>query len=92
MTVFENIKAMDIDKFAEWYEEICAYDNDDPAIKWWNDTYCNRCEQVIGKYLNSDREMDFCWCELYDKCQFFQNMDRVPDSKEMIKAWLESEL
>lgn len=91
MTVFENIKAMDIDEFAEWYEENCMHD-DDPSIKWWDDTYCKNCEPIIG-YVKGhyDRKMEFCQCEIYGNCRFFQDMDDIPDCKQMIKLWLESE-
>lgn len=28
MTVFEKIKSMNIDEFAEWFDEYCAHDDD----------------------------------------------------------------
>lgn len=91
MTVFEKIKAMDVDEFATWFDESCTHD-DDPSIKWWNDTYCAKCESVTGRFVDSEREMEFAYCELYDRCRFFQDMDHVPSSEEMIKMWLESEV
>lgn len=91
MTVFEKIKAMNIDKFADWYDENCKHD-DDPSIKWWDNKYCKNCEPVVGDVKGYyDRPMEFCWCEIYGKCKFFEDMDELPNSREMIKLWLESE-
>ena len=91
MTVFEKIKSMNIDEFAEWFDEHYAHDTD-PCIEWWNNAYCNKCDPEIGHYDNSDRETEFCWCELHGKCKFFQDMNREPNTLEMTKLWLESEV
>ena len=84
MTVFEKIKSMNIDEFTEWFEENCVHDSD-PCIKWWDRTYCKNCEAVIKN------EMKYGYCELNDKCRFFDDMDSVPSIKQTIKMWLESE-
>lgn len=91
MTVFNDINSMNIDNFAEWFDKHCAHD-DDPAITWWNDTYCKNCEPVIGRYEDSNVNMEFSWCEIYGKCKFFQDLDSVPDTLQMTKLWLESEV
>ena len=86
MTVFEKIKAMNIDEFAEWFDKHCSHD-DDPCIKWWNDNYCSNCEPEI-----SDYGFEYCWCERHDnKCRYFPDMQQVPDTLQMTKLWLESE-
>ena len=90
MTVFEKIKAMNIDEFAEWFNKYCSHDVD-LCINWWNDTYCSNCEPEIAKYMNSNRDAEFAWCELHDKCRFFPNMDKAPNALQMTKLWLESE-
>lgn len=83
MTVFENLKSMNIDKFAEWYENNCLHNND-PCIKWWDKTYCKNCEAIV----KDDKE--YAYCELNHKCRFFKDMDNVPDCRQMTKLWLES--
>lgn len=90
MTVFEKIKTMNIDKLAEWIDEHGTYD-DSPWMNWWNNTYCKKCESetVYAEYLK--RNIECAWCELYEKCRFFQDMNEVPDCKQTIKLWLESE-
>ena len=91
MTVFEkNIKTMNINEFAEWLDQIGIYDGS-PWMNWWNDTYCSKCESVRACMVDNGREMEFAWCELHNKCRFFQNMNTIPDTKQIIKLWLERE-
>lgn len=91
MTVFENLKSMNIDKLSEWIDKHGEFDNS-PWIIQFDKNYCSKCESVKGRYEDSERELDFCWCEIYNKCKFFQDIDSVPDTKQMIKLWLESEV
>ena len=93
MTVFEKIKSMNIDEFAEWLDAYGTWDGGCPWIKWFDSTYCQNCEPVLVKaedcYYNKD--MEFAWCELNDeKCKFFPDLDEVPDGKQIVKLWLES--
>ena len=69
-TIFEKIKAMDIDEFAEWFSKHCLHDTA-PCIKWWDDTYCSNCESEIARCIDTNQDMEFAWCELHDKCKFF---------------------
>lgn len=89
MTVFEKIKSMNIDEFTEWFENNCLH-NEDPCIKWWDKTYCQNCEPVHAYVDYLGKECECSWCEIYMKCRYFQNMDKIPDNKETIKMWLES--
>ena len=86
----DKIKSKSIDEFAKWLDKYCSFE-DSPWVSWWNDKYCNNCPSEIGKFEDSDREVEFAWCELHDKCRFFQDMDCVPNSVQMVKMWLESE-
>ena len=91
MTVFENLKNKDIDELSEWLDKY-GYFEDSPWMEWWNHTYCSKCESIKGKYSDYDIEMIFSYCELHDQCKFFPDMNQVPDTKEIIKMWLESEV
>lgn len=91
MRVIDKIKSMNIDELAEWLDVYGQFENS-PWIYQFDKIYCSKCEPVKGRYEDSDRELDFSWCELYDKCKFFLNMDSVPDTKQIIKMWLESEV
>ncbi len=91
MTIFEKIKAMNIDELAKWLDEQCPHDVD-PCVTWWDNTYCKNCESVTAKYDDSCIDMEFAWCELHGKCRFFQDMDEVPDTVQITKMWLESEV
>ena len=90
MRNIDKIKSKSFDEFAKWLDQYCSFE-DSLWVKWYNDKYCNNCPSEIGKFEGSDREIEFCWCELYDKCKFFQDMEESPNSLEMIKMWLESE-
>lgn len=91
MTVFDNFKNKNIDELAEWLSEYCSFDQA-PYWRWWDKNYCNKCEPEIAYLFSSDKESKCAWCELYDKCKFFQDMNEIPDSKEIIKMWLLSEV
>ena len=91
MRVIDEFKSKTIDEFIDWLDEYCVFENA-PWVQWWNNNYCNKCPAEIGKYEDSDREIEFAWCELHDKCKFFPNMNNTPDTKQMIRMWLESEV
>ena len=90
MNVFEKIKSMNIDEFTEWFYENCI-DVPDPSLEWWNDTYCSKCEPEDDPLESSWHK--FAWCELHDnsKCKYFQDLDDIPDYKQIVRLWLESE-
>ena len=90
MTIFENIKAKNIDEFSKWLDEVGNINNT-PWIKWFYSHYCSKCESVIGHVVDEHKDMEFAWCEVYGKCRFFLELDDTPDSRQMIKMWLESE-
>lgn len=95
ITWFEKIKLMDIDKFAEWLDEHGQL-GQSPWMEWWNENYCSQCPLENDYLHDCTGEQDyyvpaeFAWCELHNKCKFFPEMDEEPDSKEIIKMWLES--
>lgn len=80
---------MDIDEFAEWFDKYCSHDSD-PCVDWWNNAYCSNCKPVIGRYPDSSIDMEFSWCELNNKCRFFQDVNEIPDALQMTKLWLKS--
>lgn len=84
MTIFESIKAKNIDEFTKWMKEFC----DGDFAPWWqhyDKTYCKKCKPIF------DKGDEYSYCELNDKCRFFMDMDYVPDVEQTIKIWLESE-
>ena len=85
MNIFESIKHKSIDELVEWLDK-CCYTDYAPWILWWDDNHCRKCEGIF-----SEGNM-WAWCELNDgKCKYFPDKDFMPDSKEIIKMWLESE-
>lgn len=90
MTVFENIKSKNIDKFVDWIDENFAFDIA-PFMNWFDNNFCKRCQAEKVYDMDCDKETEYAWCEVTDKCRFFQDMDEIPNVKQIIKLWLESE-
>ena len=95
MNNFKNLRSMSIDQLVEFLGTNGHHD----AIwwKWFEEAYCEKCESETvyideheGEHIWKT-ECECCYCEVHDKCRFFPDMDDVPDSKETIKMWLESE-
>lgn len=90
MTVFESIKVKNIDEFAEWLDRYGQYDGS-AWNEWFDKNYCQKCEPEYVYVEEFKRKCKCAWCEIYKKCKYFQDKDNVPDKKEIIKIWLESE-
>ena len=90
MNNYEKFKKMNIDELAEWFDSFVMFDNN-PYLDWFDGKYCNNCEVEIVHTVDDGREMQCSWCELNGKCKFFQDLDDIPDNKQMAKLWLESE-
>ena len=90
MTNFKYLQSMSVDQLAEWLDKHMQYDSS-PWCEWWDKQCCNQCEPVVGYVPDFDRECKFAWCELYGKCRFYQDRDDIPNNKDIIKMWLESE-
>ena len=95
MTVFENINSKNIDELVEWLDKNGASDNT-PWIRWYDKNYCKRCKPVVACMPSVlpdwEGEHEFAWCELNSNCRYFQDIKNVPNRKETIKLWLESEV
>ena len=91
MKNIDKLRTKNIDELAEWLDKYSNFE-ESPWINQFNKKYCEKCESIKGRYEDCDRELDFSWCELYDKCRFFPDMNSTPDTKQMIKMWLESEI
>lgn len=90
MTVFENIKSKNIDELVEWIDKYFAFDFS-PYMKFWDDNYCSRCKPEVVDDPDVGGELCSMYCELHDKCKYFQDKEEIPSIKETIKMWLESE-
>lgn len=89
MTMFDKIKDMSINELTEFLMQF--NEGFTPWMDWFSDTYCNNCSPQYHKLHDDMDEQEFAWCELHDSCKYFQDMDDVPDIKQTIKMWLESE-
>lgn len=91
MTNYERITHMRVDEMAKWIDEHGMFDNS-PWMSWFDQKYCKNCPDIICKYVDDSREFPCSYCEVYNTCKFFQNLDDVPDNKMIIKMWLESSI
>ena len=91
MTNYEHIKSMSIDKFSEWLDEYGQFDSS-PWMSWFEQKYCKICPNVMCKSADDTRIFPCSYCEVYDTCRFFQDLDEAPDNKMIIKMWLKSEV
>lgn len=89
MTVFEKIKSKNIDELVDWIDEHFHFDSA-PYWKWWDENYCSKCKAIV-QTDDEGHETKFAYCEVHDNCKFFKDMDNIPDVKQTIKMWLESE-
>ena len=92
MNNFEYIKDMNIDELAAWLDKQFEWFYDSPWEKWWSETYCNKCKPEMVKMEDRINKVPVGWCELHDKCKFFQDLENIPGSIEVCKIWLEKEV
>lgn len=92
MKNFEKLKAMSIDELAEWLDANGMWDNS-PWSKHFDSKYCQQCESIKATVEDDfgKRECEFAYCELENKCRYFLDYEDVPDCKDIIKMWLETE-
>lgn len=90
MTVFDSIKNKNIDELAEWIDEHCNFDD---ALHWkyWDENYCNKCEPITAGTNVLGYPLKYAPCEISGNCKFFKDAKDIPNSKQIIKMWLESE-
>ena len=93
MNNFEKLKSMNTEELTDWIDKYGQLDNS-PWIEWFDKTYCKNCESIKchSKQYNYDTEVSYAYCELHDNCKFFPDLEYVPELKDVIKMWLESEV
>ena len=82
---------MDIDQLVEWLDDR-ADDEELIWLVWFSKKYCDNCERGVVYDEYYGRERGCVYCETHNNCCFFPDMQKVPDHKEIIKLWLESEV
>lgn len=89
MKKIDEIKCKNIDEFVDWIDENFAFDTA-PYMYWFDNNYCKWCQEEKVYDVDCDREVEYAWCEVTGRCKFFQEMDEVPNTKQIIKMWLET--
>ena len=93
MKMIDKIKSMNIYELSDLFSEYVDISTA-PWTKWWDKNYCKKCYAEIIQNANTSRLMECSYCELNNKCKFFEDMDfdDVLDEKRMIRMWLNSEV
>ena len=89
MTVFDNITNKNIDELSDWFNSYTISDYS-PWLIWWDENFCKKCD-VEHSYTKEFGKVECAWCELNGKCKFFKEMNEIPNNKQVIKMWLQSE-
>lgn len=90
MTNFKSIKSKNIDELAEWLDKHGEHDGS-AWSKWFDENYCRKCESEYVYVEMFKKKLPCAWCEIHGKCKYFQDMSNIPDTKQIIKMWLETE-
>lgn len=85
MTNYEKIHSMSFDELVRWLEKTFTY-SEPPWTLWFDKKYCQRCAAEKATYVDSDKELDFAYCELHDTCRFF---DSKMDNRKIIEMWFD---
>lgn len=75
----------------EWADDIADHLLENGVIVppwslWFDKKYCQRCEVEKAAYVDSNRELEFAYCELHDNCRFF---DCKMNNRKTIKMWFD---
>lgn len=100
MTIYDKFTTSSLESLADWIDNFGQHD-DSPWINWFNRTYCEKCESEIVTVEESQAKLGFqllyvnntecSYCEVYKECRFFPNQPS-PNTKEIIKMWLQQEV
>ena len=100
MTNFELIKCLSLEGLAGWFDSL-EYSEDSPWNQWFDSEYCNNCDSVEcshEEYWGKDKEpfsnrtVTCAYCELYNKCRYFPDMEAQPTHEEVITMWLRKDM
>lgn len=90
MKAIDTIKSFTIDEMVDFLDEYSIHDLT-PWFIWWDKNYCNKCMEEIKFNPYYERNSEYTYCELNNNCRYFQDLNEVPDSKQVLRMWLETE-
>lgn len=90
MKIIDVIKSYTTDEMVDFLDEYSMHDSN-PWFDWWDENYCSKCMTEIKFTPYCGRYFEYAYCELHNNCRYFQDMEEVPDSKQILKIWLETE-
>ena len=90
MKIIDVIKSFTIDEMVDFLDEHTTMGGT-PWEEWFDENYCSKCMPEVSPESYYCGFVDCAYCELHNKCKYFLDMDDVPDYKQVIKMWLETE-
>lgn len=88
MTNYRNVKNLNKKELAKFLCNICSPESN-LWIKWFDDTFCKKCEPIISKKENELISQESAYCEINDKCKYFKDKYKeVPSLEEICEMWL----
>lgn len=90
MTNYEKFFYMNKKELAKYLATYIEYDGS-PWANWFEREYCSKCPRVHIMYEGWIRPQLGSYCEKYDKCVYFPDLDHVITIEEEIEIWLELE-
>lgn len=88
---FEKIRSFNSNEMSIFLDNISIDDN--PWIDWFDKKYCDNCDSVPSQFVNpyTDKYDECSYCEINNKCIFFQDLNTIPSNKDLISIWLGNE-
>lgn len=90
MTNKEWLQQATEDELIEFFDNLDSFETS-PYMSWWDKNYCSNCPAILCRYEDSNRDIPCSFCELENYCTFFPEIDHIPDSKDMLRLWLNQE-
>jgi hypothetical protein len=97
MTYYDQISSKSLEDLAKWLDVNGQFDGS-PWMKWFDKTYCSRCESIHIKKEDSKAILGFelmfvdettcSYCEVNKKCKYFPELPKTPTNVDIIEMWL----
>lgn len=91
MSNFEKIRSFNLNGMSIFLDNISFDDN--PWLNWFDKKYCNNCDTILSSHIDhyTNRQVEYSFCEINNKCRFFSGMDEALSPKDIISLWLLNE-
>ena len=90
MTRLDQIKNMNNDELVEFLSKL---DNEDSPWNVMLNQRCSYCPIFIVQYEDEDDfKHEVAFCEKFNKCIYFPEVEGLPSTLDIVKLWLNEEV